>query len=557
MTQRVAATCLLVALAAAGSPAHGARAPLYVLVDEVARAEGLVEGPRGRVGNESAYVLRGADQPRRTDTPWLSIPGGAELRLRVGLDAGLGRFGLRARGRSGRSMRLLARTLDRDDTGWVEERILLDDARARLGPKLRLEFKARARRRLVPLWGDPIILGPAPPKQTNARRNVVLVSIDTLRADRVGAYGGPPTPTLDRLAREGTLFEIALAGAPWTRPSHATMLTGVFACAHGLGSDLDARLPAGLSPLAEILRRQGYVTGAITEGGYLDEQAFGRGFGSFRVNAAGTRDAPAGRVEAGVADARAWLTRHADEPFFLFLHTYQPHAPYTPPGAGRDAALPGRNVQASRELYDREVRQTDQALAPLFATLDTLGLRKRTLVIVTSDHGEGFGEHGHVLHGRQLHEEDLRVPLIWWAPGLIPAGRRISAVAGLADLVTTVCDLLGIAPPPWSNGRSLARALLADPPVIRGEHMVYSEALDQPGKGYRVAVRGTGWKSIFSYPYREGSPMTMFRLFDDPGERDEVDISNERLTWPYHFVRECVRASALLAERTARRPADG
>src|SRR5439155_26727442 len=167
--------------------------------------------------------------------------------------------------------------------------------------------------------------------------------------------------------------EVAVAAAPSTRPSHASMLTGVYPCVHGVGADGGVGLPAALSPLAEILRQKGYTTAAITEGGDLDAATFARGFGSFRVNSAGTLDRPTGRVEDDVADARAWLARHADERFFLFLHTYQPHFPYTPPARYRNRPA-GTDEAYDPELYSGEVRYTDDSLAPLFGALAELGL---------------------------------------------------------------------------------------------------------------------------------------------------------------------------------------
>ena len=631
------------------------RVPLHVLVDERARAGGLAEGPRGIVGDESAYVLqevptalvyptpgtpqpitvaadgtlslaitcpaefegrltelvaelpsgpkqlqpircpaeRGARlsvslsglppgrpleltmiartaPPTRAESSRFGIPTGAELRVRLGVDslrsgeAPPARFVVRARARAGRSATLLARTLDpahnRSEATWIDERVALDGVRDSLGPDLQLVFKAKSARtagRLgFPLWGDPVIVGPPGDASAPAPRNVVLVSLDTLRADGLGCYGGPSTPTLDRIAHEGALFEVAVAAAPSTRPSHASMLTGVYPCVHGVGADGGVGLPAALSPLAEILRQKGYTTAAITEGGDLDAATFARGFGSFRVNSAGTLDRPTGRVEDDVADARAWLARHADERFFLFLHTYQTHAPYTPPAPYRTVDAEKRSREPDHDLYEAEVRYTDDALAPLFAALDGLGLDERTIVVVTSDHGEAFGEHGSFFHGDHLYEEDVRIPLIWWAPGLIPSGRRISAVAGLADIVPSVLRVVGIEPPAWVHGRDLTRALLQDPPVVWGENMVYSENLRSPGASHAVAVQGAGWKSFFSYPYPPHGEMTFVHLAKDPGERNPMDISYDSVSWTVYLAKECRRATELLGGRTVSRPAE-
>jgi arylsulfatase A-like enzyme len=266
-------------------------------------------------------------------------------------------------------------------------------------------------------------------------------------------------------------------------------------------------------------------------------------------------------VEDVIADARAWLTRHADERFFIFLHTYHTHFPYTPPAAYRsppatdrrrivhNPAVPPAEYEAhDPDLYDGEVRYTDAALAPLFATIDAIS--PTTLVIVTSDHGEAFGEHGHFLHGDQLYEEDLRIPLIWWAPDLIPRGRRIRSVAGPADILPTLLQLAGLQPPAWVHGRDFSRALREDPPTAVGENMVYSELSLPAGGIHPVAVRGADWKSIFSYPWIRDSPMTLFRLNTDRDERNPADISLERaVSWTTYLTQECARAIELVGAR--------
>ncbi len=569
---RAGAALVLALAAAAAAEGTARRTPVYFLADELAAATGLAEATRATVGPESGYVVRSASPHVATKS--LHLPAGAELRLRLGVDASghadgrRARFSLRARARDGASATIMTRAFRADEPAWVEARIPLDQVGERLGPDLRFLFKARAEGGAVPLWGDPIVVAPPGDALRAPPFNVVLVSIDTLRADRLGCYGGPATPTLDRIASEGALVEVATGAAPSTRPSHATMMTGVYPCVHHLGTEPGDALPAGLPTLAELLRAQGWVTGAITEGGYLDA-AFERGFGTYRVDSAGTLERPTGRVEDVVADARGWLARHADERFFLFLHTYQTHFPYTPPAPyrsppatdrriARNPAVPAAEYEAhDPDLYDGEVRYTDATLGRLFAALDDLGLGRETLVIVTSDHGEAFGEHGHFLHGEQLYEEDLRIPLIWWAPGLLPPGRRIPQVAGPADILPTLLQLAGLQPPAWVQGRNFAPALREDPPIVVGENMVYSELSLPAGGTHPVAVRGADWKSIFSYPWIRDSPMILFMLSKDRGERNPADISRERaVSWTTYLGQECARTTGLIAARNLLRPPD-
>lgn len=370
---------------------------------------------------------------------------------------------------------------------------------------------------------------------STTRRNVVLVSIDSLRPDRLGCYGGAPTPTLDRLANEGALFTLSLTVAPSTRVAHASMLTGVYPCVHGVTDAPTTRMPSRLTSLAELLRAQGYATVAIAEGDGLDEATFGRGFASFQATA-GTLAQPVGRVEDTVGRTLAWLAGHPPAPFFLFVHIDQPHAPSAP---HRDEA------RTDADLYTADVRYADAALAPLFAALAAVPLRSRTIVIVTSDRGEAFGEHQHTGHG-ELYEEDVRVPFLWWAPGLIPASRRLTVVSSGVDVAPTVLAFLGIAAPSWMHGRDLSQALLHDPPRVFGENMVYSEIPAARGGSRRMAVHGVDWKSFFVWPYPPGGPMTVTRLNDDPGEDHLENVDGNGVSWIPYLKDICTRSAALV-----------
>jgi len=311
---------------------------------------------------------------------------------------------------------------------------------------------------------------------------VLLVSLDTLRADRLGAYGYPLriTPVLDGLAREGTLFEQAISQASWTAPSHATMLTGTYPCLHGLSllkhpTVVGHPLPVGVRPLAEILADAGYSSAAFTEDAFVDPGSFHRGFDLFvadsRVEQAGDAamldSTTPGFVEQTVDGAVRWLRAHAGQRFFLFVHTYQVHKPFVPPAAyeaiaamrplpvrpGAPRHSPGAEEDAAK--YTAEVAYTDASLAPLFDALHELGLADETLVVVTSDHGQSFGEKGVLGHGTSSLEEQIRVPLVWRAPERVAAGQRIASMVGVVDIVPTVLDLLGLPIPAWVQGVSL------------------------------------------------------------------------------------------------------
>jgi arylsulfatase A-like enzyme len=507
------------------------------------------------------------------------VPPMARLRVAVGVrvfgsvaSAGTVHAALRAENARGARHTLWQGELpipsDERAEAWREIDVPLEPARVWLGSSLRLVFDGVARREgaadVLVAWGDPIILGP-PAERSRPAWNVLLVSLDTLRADRLGIYGYPleVTPNLDRLGREGAVFERASAQANWTLPSHLTMLTGTNPCLHGVeGQERHGATPrvhGGIVPLARALRDAGFTTAAFTEDAYVSADVFHRGFGAFHVDYRTEGQGTAGMVEETVGAGVEWLRRHAHEPFFLFLHTYQTHAPYAPPAAFAariPSSLPlppgGLSPSAAAEedaaRYVGEVAFTDAALAPLFTELQALGLAERTIVLVTSDHGEAFGEHGRTGHGTGLFEEQVWVPMLWRAPGLIRAGRRVRGLVGLVDVTPTLLDLLGLAIPPWMQGRSLARELT----VAGGDPAVAGRFL--PLHGFTShGLRAPTWKALRRY---DGDDI--FDLRRDPGERRPV---RRTPGWRTAIARarqqlasECARARAALGPDTAPAP---
>lgn len=321
------------------------------------------------------------------------------------------------------------------------------------GKRARFVFRARAvgdgRAVLLPLWADPTIVAPA--ERPATRRNVILISIDTLRADRLAANGSyrRPMPQIDAYARDAAMFTDAWSVWPETSGSHMSIFSSRFPSEHGVTSFITAP-SAGIELLAERLRREGYLTRAYTEdGGVWAHAGFARGFSAY----AERRSADfvyRGEVDAVFADGTRWVESHADRTFFLFLHTYQVHAPYSPPESYRDLFkdVPGQEPPAPREAalaYDQEARYADDHIGPFLGKLAQLGLSDRTIVIITADHGEEFGEHGGMGHGRNLYQEVLRVPLVIAAPGLL-APAEVTAPVSLLDVAPTVLDLLGLEP---------------------------------------------------------------------------------------------------------------
>jgi arylsulfatase A-like enzyme/ankyrin repeat protein len=341
----------------------------------------------------------------------------------------------------------------------------------------------------------------SPPTQPALRANVILISIDTLRADRLGCYGYDRTtsPSIDRFAARGVRFSRAIAESSWTLPSHMTMMTGLHPSAHGVTSKAK-RLSPEIPLLAQVLRGAGYRTYAFTGGGLVGRTwGFDRGFERYE-------DGMARTFENVLAMARLQIESFApDERYFLFLHAYDVHAPYDtpdpyaslfrtrPPEDAVDVTLTNQEQNKLRlsagqirflsDQYDAGIRIADDRMGAFFAWLEERGALANTIVLVVSDHGEELGEHGALGHGMKLYIESLHVPMIIVAPGALPG--VVDDTVGLADLAPTVLDLLGL-DRPFAQGRSLAAFLRSRPPA-RQDDTVFSE-LEEPR--LRSALQG-------------------------------------------------------------------
>jgi arylsulfatase A-like enzyme/thioredoxin-like negative regulator of GroEL len=287
--------------------------------------------------------------------------------------------------------------------------------------------------------------------------SVVLVTLDTTRADRIGAFGGTavPTPNLDRLAREGTIARDASSQVPLTLPSHATIMTGRYPASHGVRHNGIYRLRAEEETLAEHLKAAGFETAAFV-GSYVLNRGFGIEQGFDRYD-----DVPVDRFAGGrdqvfeaqrtADEVNAQVFRYLDARrggrLFLWVHYYDPHEPYAPP------ERPGRTLAGSG--YDREISYVDACVGDLVAKLEERGILDRALLIVAGDHGESLGEHGEKTHGLLLYQGALHVPLILRAPGLVPRGGAFGGPAELADIAPTIVDYLRLPPLAHAQGTSL------------------------------------------------------------------------------------------------------
>jgi choline-sulfatase len=316
---------------------------------------------------------------------------------------------------------------------------------------------------------------PAAPATPN-RPNVLLVTIDTLRADRVGSYGyrQASTPTLDGLAARGVRFKTAVAHAPLTGPSHASILTGLTPLGHGFRNNSGFVFAPSIRTAAEDFKQAGYRTGAVVSGFPLDRRfGFDRGFETYDDHLPRGNDPRRTPYVERPADATTdaalrWLTATEAAPatqWFLWVHYYDPHAPYEPPRdlADRFAASP----------YDGEIAFVDRELGRLIRTLDEKRQLERTVVLVTADHGESLGEHGEGTHGVFVYDATLRVPWVMTGPG-IAAGRVPETVARSIDVLPTLLDFAAIPQRVDLDGRSLRPTIEGHP---MGDAPAYAESL--------------------------------------------------------------------------------
>jgi arylsulfatase A-like enzyme len=503
------------------------------------------------VGDDAPAVLaavgvRARPVPPSTEsTETDPVPVGAGAILRVGIalesigvpaDAAPAEFTLVARTPTA-DHELLRTVLDPakpEAHRWTDYRFALD---ALAGQTARFVFSSRVVPRAgdgpaafsFPLWGAPTILEPRP---RGSAPNLILVSVDTLRADHLGTYGCdlPTSPLIDRFAGQGTLFERVMAAYPSTPASHMTMLTGVYPAVHHVVGPLTPLRPE-IPTLAQLLAARGWETAAVTEDGMLvGGSGFQRGFSYYRENKGASIWDASGQVDVTFPAGVRWLEEHRGERFFLFLHTYQVHEPYSPPPQynlfttyrenGQDVPITPSTPAAIRDrhLYAGEVRFVDVELGRVLDRLAALGEEERTLVVVTSDHGEEFYEHGWKGHDETLYDEVLHVPLILRGPG-IPAGLRVPVPVSLADLTPTLLDLLGVPPPTTIQGTSLV-PLLKDPKAPGfSERPAFAE-LTKRRQPYLSGVRAGG--RMWILPDVPGRPPEVYDLQADPGEHHNI-----------------------------------
>jgi len=355
------------------------------------------------------------------------------------------------------------------------------------------------------------------PSLDNAENlNLVLVTVDTCRADRLGCYGYAPakTPVMDGLAETGVRFKNAFAIQPITLGSHATIMSGTHSTYHGVEDNGIFKLPASVDTLAETLKKERMATAAIISASVLHRR-FGliQGFDYYddRLAANSNKQAHLQEMSAGVVSDRAieWLEKNKDRRFFLWLHYFDPHADYTPP--------PPYNSGFPHQ-YDGEIAYVDEQLGRVINYMDEKGLRKNTLVLVTSDHGEGLGEHREQTHGLFLYDATMHVPLIMSLPGKLPSGEEPEEVVSLMDVMPSVLEALGVNPPEQVQGRSLLPLLFDGGEGFKAQPVVMETMTPwhQYGWAPSRAIRNRDYKYIDA-PRKE-----LYDLEDDRGENNNL-----------------------------------
>jgi arylsulfatase A-like enzyme len=425
---------------------------------------------------------------------------------------------------------------------------------------------------------DPQILSPestgAQPSRSSSRHygraapNVIVYLVDTLRADHLGCYGYAKntSPHIDRFSREGYLFTNAQAQSSWTRSSVASLFTGLLPQVHGANDDPD-KLPEEASTLAESLKASGYSTAGITGNGNAHGPwGFAQGFDYFEHVTHVRPDDPLATSDEINEVVFAWLDEHSEEqPFFLYVHTIDPHAPYDPPEPfrsrfapsvrnreigsveaiqqlhRREERIPDGHVQALLDLYDAEIAANDASFGRFLEELKRRGLYDGSVIVFLSDHGEEFYEHGDWTHGKTLHAELLDVPIIVKPPrgfSTLPPGEgshRIDSVVQHVDIYPTILDIVGAPVPDGIQGRSVVPLLSAPSPDWNDRGVSH---MDLRGTKATSLLHGS-WKLIQHY---EGEEARFPELYSRDRDRAEQQNRGPDTSITARFLDAALRA---------------
>lgn len=496
--------------------------------------DGLVT--RVQIGQTERPALLG--RTPTTFTYYVDVPERARLVFGVGTDStATGARGLvRVQAEGGE-----ARELWSGDIGarWSDQSLDLSDL---AGEVVRIDLTSEGGDATRVAWSVPAIMvepveqAAAPPPV----RNVVVLLIDTLRASKLRAYNPDSrvqTPVLDDIVAHGTVFERAHSQENWTKPSVASVLTGLTPSTHR-AITTEARLPASAELVSETFDAAGFNTGTFLANGYVSDRfGFDQGWDHYTNMIRENRSTEAQDVFREAGD---WIEQHHDERFFVYIQTIDPHVPYDPPAeflrmydARTDYAgqvrprITGDLLERAKgnrpavvfdesdltrltALHDGEISYHDRELGRFLERLGTMGVANDTLLVITSDHGEEFREHGSYGHGHSVYQELIQVPLIFHRPGAVPEGLRVPQPVSTMNIAQTVIDFAGVRGLRAAEGRSLVgemRGQLPSHPAL-----AFSNMLDD-----KRVVRARRWKFVLS-----GINAKMFDLERDPGERNEI-----------------------------------
>ncbi len=504
--------------------------------------EPLFDGLVARVeagGVERASLLARAPT---TLTYYVEVPERAHLVFGVGSDSSSGgahaRVRVQAEGGEAREL------FDADVSGrWNDQSL---DLAAFAGQVVRVDLVAEGTADARVAWSAPAIMVDPPAEASRAEpiRNVVVVLIDTLRASKLRAYNPSTrvrTPIFDDLVAHGTLFERAHSQENWTKPSVASILTGLTPSTHR-AITTEARLPASAELVSETFDQAGFDTASFIANGYVSDRfGFDQGWDHYTNM---IREGRSTEAQDVFREAGDWIEQHHAQRFFAYVHTIDPHVPYDPPeeflrmyDARTDYAgqvrprMTGDLLERAKgnrpsvvfdesdmirltALHDGEISYHDRELGRFVDRLRELGVLDDTLIVITADHGEEFHEHGSYGHGHSIFQELIQVPLLFYRPGLVPEGRRVAHPVSTLDIAQTIIDYASVSGLAAAEGHSLV-------PDVRGElpeHPVlaFTNMLDD-----KRVVRARDWKFVLS-----GINAKLFDLEHDPGERNEItDLS--------------------------------
>ncbi|MDH3199364.1 MAG: sulfatase [Myxococcales bacterium] len=382
-------------------------------------------------------------------------------------------------------------------------------------------------------------------------RNVIVLLIDTLRASKLAIYNPKTrvkTPALDTFAAEGVVFERPQAPENWTKPSVASVLTSLHPVTHNTKEDA-SKLPKSALMLSEVYQKAGFETGSFIANGYVSNAfGFDQGWDHYTNYIRERRNTNASNV---FGEAASWIEKNKDKRFFAYIQTIDPHVPYDPPDKflkmydpnpykgqvqnrrthlmldeakknPKKYSFTKRDKERIEALHDGEISYHDEHFGKFLVKLRELGLDDDTLIVITSDHGEEFQEHGSWGHGHSVYQELLGVPLLFRWPGVIPAGARVGPVVSTTDIAPTVLEATGVPIPREFEGHSLMGFIRGDWPM--GPYVAFSDFLD-----HRRVIRGGDWKLII----RGNLSQVIFDLESDPWEQTELDGRANPITQRY------------------------